>query len=131
MTNLQTPNCQTGVAGSDLRQHMNKIVAYDANRRLVACISPNSATALGGPVGVLYHNNGGSLTSVAYAILGNADVIVANTVAPGDFITCNSVSLATPCTSGSVAIGVSYQFCNPGGLARVELCTPFRMTGVV
>jgi hypothetical protein len=127
MTQLQTPNCQTGVAGADLSAHAGKFVAFDANKRLVPCVNPQSATALGGPIGVCY-GNVGSLKAVAYAILGNTDVFCANTLAPGDFVTCNSVSLAMPVVSGSVAIAQCHQWAVPGALARVEMCTPFRFT---
>jgi hypothetical protein len=130
MTNLQTPNCQTGVAGADLSSHAGKFVAFDAAKRLVPCTSATSATALGGPIGVCY-SNVGSLRAVAYAIGGNTDVFAANTLAPGDFITANSVSLATPAGSGGVAIAQAHQWAVPGQLARVEMCTPFRVSGPV
>ena len=130
MTNLQTPNCQTGVAGVDLSAHAGKIVAFDAAKRIVPCVSPTSATAFGGPIGVCY-SNVQALQAVAYAVEGNTDVFAANTIAPGDLITVNSVSLATPAGSGYVAIGRSFHWAVPGELARVELCAPFRMTGPV
>jgi hypothetical protein len=105
-------------------------VAFDAAKRLVPCINAGSATALGGPIGVCY-SNVGSLRGCAYAIGGNTDVFAANTLAPGDFVTTNSVSLATPATTGTVALAQVHQWAVPGQLARVEMCTPFRVSGVV
>lgn len=132
MTNLQTPNVQTGTAGADLTDHAFKIVAFDSNKRIVPCVTPSSATAFGGPIGVCY-GNVGSLQAVGYAIGGHADVFCANTLAPGDFITCNSVSLAYPAAPASgdtvVVIGQVHHWAHPGGMARVELIPPFRLTG--
>lgn len=130
MSNLQTPNCQTFVAGADLTSAYGKIAALDANKRIVPCVSATSATALGGPMGVIY-SQVGSMRAVAVAIEGNTEVFTANTLAPGDFITANSVSLATPASSGQVAFGQVFQWAAPGALARVELCTPFRLAGPV
>jgi hypothetical protein len=128
MSNLQTPNCQTGVAGADLTALVNRFVAFDANKRLVLCTNANSPAVQGGPIGVNY-SAVGSLRAVAFAIEGNTDVFAANTLAPGGWVTANSLGFATTAGSGDIAVAMAYQWAVPGQLARIEMCQPFRLAG--
>ncbi len=124
--NLLTPIHKTQTAGADLVPYLNRFGRFDANKRVVLATTGNSWGVA--PYGVIT-NTARSLQAVAMAIRGFQDVWAASTLAPGDWVTTNSVGQATVAASGDVAVGYVHQWSRPLGLAEVELIAPFRLVG--
>lgn len=126
MTTL--PYCITDQAGADLSDALYKLLAVNsAGYAVLANAGGNGAQA--GPFGVCAYpvHSGGA---VSIAVLGPQNVLAGGSIAPGQFITSNSVGTAVVAASGDLVIGQALEAAASGGVFKAFINRPFRLVGI-